>query len=183
MTGVQTCALPICADIMNNQLEKPIGILRLPEPLKLEYETDIRLKDLIEKPLWTITGEKANDTLIPDLISIKDDQFIIFDAKYYNAQLEPGRTPKCQPGIEAITKQYLYQLAYQDFIKKHGFSVVRNCFLMPTEKHEIIDKGEVSMKMFSHLALQNIKVRFIPASMAYDHYLSGKKMDFEILKF
>lgn len=173
----------VCADIMNNQLEKPIGILRLPEPLKLEYETDIRLKDLIEKPLWTITGEKANDTLIPDLISIKDDQFIIFDAKYYNAQLEPGRTPKCQPGIEAITKQYLYQLAYQDFIKKHGFSVVRNCFLMPTEKHEIIDKGEVSMKMFSHLALQNIKVRFIPASMAYDHYLSGKKMDFEILKF
>lgn len=172
----------ICADIMDNQLDVRLGALELPMPLKAEYDKNQRLIDLIEKPLWTATGKTANDTLIPDLISIKDGQFIIFDAKYYNAQLEHGRTPKGQPGIESITKQYLYQLAYQKFIVDHGFIAVKNCFLMPTENNEIENRGETSMEMLSSLGLQNIKVRFLPADMVYNHYLSGRKMDIASLK-
>lgn len=167
----------ICADIMDNQLEVRLGALQLPKPLSPEYDKRQRLIDLIEKPLWSVTGRTAADTLIPDLISISGDQFIIFDAKYYNAQLEPGNAPKGQPGIESVTKQYLYQLAYQNFITEHGFSVVKNCFLMPTENSEIEDHGEASMEMLSNLGLQNIKVRFLPADMVYDQYLSGRKMD------
>lgn len=171
----------ICADIMNNQLEVRLGALQLPTQLKPEYDKKQKLIDLIEKPLWSMTGKTAADTLIPDLISISGDQFIIFDAKYYNAQLEPGNAPKGQPGIESVTKQYLYQLAYQKFITEHGFSVVKNCFLMPTENSEIEDRGEASMEMLSSLGLQNIKVRFLPADMVYDHYLSGRKMDIKML--
>ena len=52
---------------------------------------------------------------MPDIVSISvvngEWQFIIFDAKYYNAKLGPGISPKAQPGIESVTKQYLYQLA------------------------------------------------------------------------
>jgi len=172
----------ICADIMDNQLEVRLGALQLPMPLKPEYDRKQKLIDLIEKPMWSVTGKTAADTLIPDLISISDDQFIIFDAKYYNAQLEPGTAPKGQPGIESVTKQYLYQLAYQKFISDHGFSVVKNCFLMPTENKEIEDHGEASMEMLSSLDLQNIKVRFLPADMVYDYYLSGKKMDIGLLR-
>ena len=164
----------ICADIMDNQLDVRLSALILPMPLKAEYNKNQRLIDLIEKPLWTATGKTANDTLIPDLISIKDGQFIIFDAKYYNAELEHGRIPKGQPGIESITKQYLYQLAYQKFITDHGFIGVKNCFLMPTESEEIEDRGEASMEMLSALGLQNIKVRFLPARMVYAHYLYMK---------
>ena len=76
-----------------------------------------------------------------------------------------------------MTKQYLYQLAYQKFISDHGFSVVKNCFLMPTENREVEDHGEVSMEILSELGLQNIKVRFLPADAVYDHYLDGRKMD------
>jgi hypothetical protein len=123
----------ICADIMDNQLDMRLGALRLPVALRPEYDRNTKLLDLIEKPTWTITGKTANDTLIPDIVTITSDQFIIFDAKYYNAQLEPGNVPKGQPGIESVTKQYLYQLAYQKFITDHGFSEVKNCFLMPTE--------------------------------------------------
>lgn len=108
-------------------------------------------------------------------------QFIIFDAKYYNAHLEKGIVPTGQPGIESITKQYLYQLAYQRFIEDHKFSSVKNCFLLPTENNEIEDKGEVRMEMLSNLGLQDIKIRLIPATMAYDLYLSGSKMDMERL--
>jgi len=171
----------ICSDIMDNQLNVRLGALKLPIPLKAGYDKQQRLIDLIEKPLWTITGKSANETLIPDLVSIKDDQFIIFDAKYYNAQLEHGRVPKSQPGIESVTKQYLYQLAYRKFINDHGFNTVKNCFLMPTENVEIEDRGEVSMEMLSNLGLQNIKVRFLPAKTVYEYYLSGRKLDVDIL--
>lgn len=172
----------ICADIMDNQLDKQLGTLSLPHPLKSEYDRSKKLIDLIEKPLWSATGKTANDTLIPDLITIAADQFIIFDAKYYNARLISGQVPKGQPGIESITKQYLYQLAYQKFINDQGFKEVKNCFLMPTENTDVELKGEASMEMLSNLGLQNIKVRFIPATMAYDHYLSGRKMDVSVLE-
>lgn len=172
----------ICADIMDNQLYVRLGVLPLPMPLKAEYDKSLRLIDLIEKPLWTATGKTANDTLIPDLISIKDDQFIIFDAKYYNAILEPNCQPKGQPGIESITKQYLYQLAYQNFINDHGFKTVKNCFILPTENEETEDRGEVSMQILNKHNLQNIKVRFLSAKTAYEHYLSGRKIDFSLLK-
>lgn len=107
--------------------------------------------------------------------------FIIFDAKYYNAKLEVNVQPKGQPGIESITKQYLYQLAYQKFIKDHNFSSVRNCFLLPTEVDHVIDKGEARMCILENLGLQNIKVRLLPAALAYAHYLSGRKMDIDKL--
>ena len=167
----------VCADIMDNQLRVRLDALKLPKTLRPEYDGKLKLIELIEKPLWTATGKTAADTLIPDLISIAGEQFIIFDAKYYNAQLIPGNVPKGQPGIESVTKQYLYQLAYQKFISDHGFSAVKNCFLMPTENREVEDHGEVSMEILSELGLQNIKVRFLPADAVYDHYLDGRKMD------
>ena len=159
----------ICADIMDNQLDVPLGVLKLPVPLKDGYDRKKKLIELIEKPLWTVTGKTAKDTLIPDLISIckvnNQYQFIIFDAKYYNAQLEKGIAPTGQPGIESVTKQYLYQLAYQKFIEEHEFASVKNCFLLPTENSEIEDKGEVRMEILSNLGLQNIKIRLIPADI------------------
>ena len=102
---------------------------------------------------------------------------MIFDAKYYNAHLEVEMMPKGQPGIESVTKQYLYQLAYQKFINEHQFDGVYNCFLMPTEEVLIVDKGAVTMDMFKELGLQDIQVRFLPAALAYQHYLEGTKMD------
>ncbi len=171
----------VCADIMDNQLNRTLGSLRLPVRLKEEYDSQMKLIELIEKPTWTATGLTANDTLIPDLVSIANSdvgyQFVIFDAKYYNAKLEVDIVPKGQPGIESITKQYLYQLAYQKFIKDHEFAAVRNCFLMPTEMDMIIDKGESSLLIMKNLGLENIKVRFLPAALAYAYYLSGRKMD------
>lgn len=172
----------VCADILDNRLKSPLEDLPLPVPLRPEYDKKMKLIDLIEKPLWSVTGKTAADTLIPDLIMIAGDRFVIFDAKYYCARLEPGEAPKGHPGIESVTKQYLYQLAYQKFIADHRFSTVKNCFLLPTENNEIENRGEVSLEMLSGLGLQNIQVRFLPAEMAYDFYLSGRTMDIDLLQ-
>lgn len=172
----------VCAEILDNKLDERLETLKLPVPLKQDYDKKERLIDLIEKPLWTITGLKAKDTLIPDFVTIKGNKFIIFDAKYYNALLEPGKVPKNQPGIESITKQFLYQLAYYQFVTDHSFESVSNCFILPTEKDEVIEKGEVSMQILSDLGLKNIKIRLLPAQAAYDYYLSGNKIEVEYLK-
>lgn len=171
----------ICADIMDNQLDVRLGALTLPIPLKAEYDKNQRLIDLIEKPLWTATGKTANETLRPDYIVIKDGRFVIIDAKYYNARLNSNCEPKGQPGIESIAKQYLYQLAYKKFITDHVFEAVRNCFVMPTEGEIVENRGEAALSMLSDLGLQNINVRFLPAKMVYDYYLSNKKMNIDIL--
>ena len=170
----------VCSEILNNQLDIPLGQLRLSVTLNKEYNSQTKLINLIEKPFWSIIDKEAKDTLTPDLITICNNQFYIFDAKYYTPNFKPGELPKGQPGIESISKQYLYQLAYKKFIDAHGFEGVKNCFLLPTEEDTIIDLGEVSMKMFSNLGLENIRVRCIPASLVYDFYLLGKKLDIYI---
>lgn len=172
----------VCKEILNNQLDMTLGQLKSYVRLNQDDNLQTKLIDLIEKPFWSTTNKKANDTLIPDLITIFENRFYIFDAKYYTPKLKYGEIPKGQPGIKSVTKQYLYQLAYKKFIDAHDFEDVKNCFLLPTEEKVLKDLGEVSMEMFEELGLQNIKVRCIPASIAYECYLSCKKIDVRSLK-
>ena len=172
----------VCSDILNNQLHTPIGVLATPLKPVNHFYVSKKLLDIIEKPQWTITGKEADKTLIPDLITISGDQFLIFDAKYYTPVLSPGKKPQGQPGIESVTKQYLYQQAYRQFIIDHGLKQIKNCFLMPTEKCLVENMGSVRMNMFASMGLQDINVRYIPASRAYELYLSGNKFDINELQ-
>lgn len=172
----------ICASVLDNHLNRPLR--HLPVELSPEYiqYQDTTLKRLIEKPKWQGVGinvQEADQTLIPDLITIQkynecNWQFLIFDAKYYNLRLGEG-VLSGQPGIESITKQYLYQMAYKDFLEKHSILLIKNSFLFPTESDEIIDAGEVYMDMFADLV--KIKLRMLPATLVYDTYLKNSKID------
>ena len=106
---------------------------------------------------------------------------ISFDAKYYNIQLEHNKKLRGQPGIESITKQYLYQLAYQPFVEAHQIKTVRNCFLMPTALEDIVSLGTASLAMLSNLGLQDIQVRLLPAELMYRHYIENTKIDIQTL--
>lgn len=172
----------VCAEILDNQLEKTLAELNLPVPVQNNSaEAKKTLKEIIEKPKWSVTGLEAKDTLIPDLVTIAGNKFIILDAKYYTPVLEPGKPPKNQPGIESVTKQYLYQLAYKDFISNQEFAEVKNCFLMPTDQKDVQNMGTVTMEILSNLGLQDIEVRYIPAYTAYGHYLAGTKFNLSLL--
>lgn len=178
----------VCAEVFDNKLRTSLGKLNMSVPLSKEYTPSDMLIEIIEKPVWKgpdTEEKKASDTLIPDLISIpkigNEDYFLIFDAKYYNLRLEKGKTLCGNPGVGDVTKQYLYQLAYKKFIKAHNIAVVKNCFLMPTEKNEIIDKGTAKMEMLEALGLENIQIRLMPAAMMYEYYLTQRKIDVALL--
>lgn len=178
----------VCAEVFDNKLKTSLGKLNMSVPLSKEYTPSDMLIEIIEKPVWKgpdTEEKKASDTLIPDLISIpkigNEDYFLIFDAKYYNLRLEKGKTLGGNPGVGDVTKQYLYQLAYKKFIKAHNIAVVKNCFLMPTEKNEIIDNGTAKMEMLEALGLENIQIRLMPAAMMYEYYLTQRKIDVALL--
>ena len=174
----------VCAEVFDNKLRTSLEKLNLSVPLAEGYKPNDTLIEIIEKPKWQGLDTEvkiAADTLIPDLISISkvenNDYFLIFDAKYYNIQLEKGKKLSGNPGIGDVTKQYLYQLAYKKFIKDHNIAVVRNCFLMPTEKNEIINKGTVKLEILEVLGLENIQIRLMPTAMMYEYYLTRQKID------
>jgi len=178
----------VCAEVFNNMLNKKLNELSLPLKLKREYNGNHKLISIIEKPNWNNKhGEFGSDTLIPDLISIYKDnnqehKFIIFDAKYYTIKIN-GKSIIGQPGIESVTKQYLYQLAYKKFLEEHGFEKnnIRNCFLLPTENSEVEEFGSVSMEMLTTLGLEKIQVRLLPAEVIYSKYLKKTKFDINLL--
>ena len=172
----------ICAEVLNNQLNVSLGSLKMLRPLNPKYNAKQKLIDIIEKPVWAGAGYTylADDTLIPDVVTIECTKetyrFLIFDAKYYATRLEPGKSLSGQPGIESITKQYLYQLAYRQFMEDHSICEVTNCFLMPTAKGRIEDKGTVSLPMMDTIGLHKIRVLFLPAEIMFDKYLSGARL-------
>ncbi len=180
----------ICAEVFNNKLGTPIGSLGLTLPLAAGFDKRKKLIEIIDLPEWKAADMdkpiEAKDTLIPDIItagqSEAGDYFVILDAKYYNIQLEKGKSLRGNPGIGDVTKQYLYQLAYRDFIEKHSIPIVKNCFIMPTEEDGIIVKGSVRLKMLEALGLENIQIRLLPAQRVYDAYLHRKKIPIEELK-
>lgn len=183
----------VCATVFDNKLHQRLCQLKLPTALKAGYLPNDELIDVIKKPVWIghdIDGsdftKAAQETLIPDLVNIYDmdnqSVFVIFDAKYYCIQLELGKSLRGQPGVGDVTKQYLYQLAFQQFTEDHGISRIRNCFLMPTEGNSIVDKGVAEMEILERLGLQNIQIRLLPAMEMYDFYLTHKTMDISRLE-
>lgn len=188
----------LCAEIMNNQLKtkiKDLGIDNVVIPSGASYTEEHVLQDVIEKPRWQGYTEddlefekEASKTLIPDLITVyhhgHEMDFLIFDAKYYTVQLELTKELRGNPGVSDVTKQYLYQLAYKDFVNANGFTKVKNCFLMPTEdegNNGVIKKGSVKMDMLAALNLEHIQVRQVSAKKIYEHYLSNLQLNIEML--
>lgn len=178
-----------CSQVFDNQLSIPIGRLNLNVSLHEDYLAmkEDNLLDIIEKPTWVAFDSNkehhVKHTLIPDLISIYELDgelcFGIFDAKYYNIRLDEKALSN-QPGVGDVTKQYLYQLAYNDFIIKHGFGHVKNAFFMPTEDEQSSLIGEAKMNMLQGLSdppLINISVVKLPARKVFEGYLNNEKFD------
>ena len=162
----------MCSQVFGNKLDKQLKDI-------INTKSNLRLIDIIEKPNWISNYDfniRAKDTYIPDLITFFKGKFIIFDAKYYNIKFKRDQLAG-QPGIESISKQYFYELAYKSFIDYVGFKGVRNAFLFPTYDNKIDNKGYVELKMLSKLGLENIQVIMLPASEINQLYLDNKKMD------
>jgi len=144
------------------------------------------IKELIDKPRWRATNGTVHQdrTLVPDIISMyehnKKKTFIISDAKYYTIKLTNLQLVG-NPGVEDITKQYLYQMAFADYIKFNSFDFVHNAFLFPSEENEIKNIGTVMLGFLKQAGLKDITLIKLPAHVVFEMYLNGEKLDLQKL--
>lgn len=202
----------VCRRVLGDKLNKKLSVLEkeLPGGLnKYSSRRNEKLIDLIDKPIWKINenydvlydleeedenGIKKN-TLRPDLILFnkKTKTFIILDAKYYVYEHDVKKNKiKNQPDIESITKQYLYELAYEDFIEEVGFKNTKNGFLFPSTEDYIKYNGFVKLNFLSKILKdknkifknkENIQIIMLPASEMYQYYLKNESIeDYSFLK-
>lgn len=185
----------VCAENFGSVLDT--AIVDLPLYKETTNKTDTKettLRDVIKAPRWRkseypMVKDPKVETLKPDLVCIypvdeeqKDYCFGIYDAKYYciDYQVKDNKAKiSGQPGVGDVTKQYLYQLAFDDFIIKQGYRYVQNMFFCPGETADK-DFGWVQMDMLHQIGdkkLENIAVVKLCASEMYDIYLENKTID------
>lgn len=173
----------VCANVFDNKLNVKLNELKqIPNHDYFDLESKT-LIEVIEKPKWrykeTDNLVEQSKTLTPDLISIypyKDSYcFSILDAKYYLIKLTK-HSIEGNPGVGDVTKQYLYQLAYQEFIDRCGFKYIQNAFLMPVddEEGEFVGTAEFNMMRDAGKRLEHISVIKLPATRLYQAYLNGR---------
>ncbi len=185
----------VCAENFGSVLDKAIVDLPLYEDKTSKTEKKVtKLRDVIKTPRWRkseypMVKDPKVETLKPDLVCVypvdeerKDYCFGIYDAKYYCIDYQVnGDKAKIsgQPGVGDVTKQYLYQLAFDDFIVKQGYRYVQNMFFCPGETADK-DFGWAQMDMLHQIGdkkLKNIAVVKLCASEMYDIYLANKTID------
>lgn len=182
----------VCAQNFGNVLDLKLSELPLGVCDDYKDSKDNTLLEIIDRPVWHRNAgdisDGKSDTLRPDLISIYEcgDSgeycFGIYDAKYYNIDFHSnlsGYRVIGQPGVGDVTKQYLYQLAYDDFITKQGYKYVQNMFFCPDEAGDK-EYGWVQMDMLHQIGdkkLENVAVVKLCASEMYDSYLENRTVD------
>lgn len=172
----------VCQAVFNNKLQRTINEL-FPDVDNKSYDSEKKLIEIIEKPLWEINGNRylASDTLIPDIITLYHQEnkvtMAILDAKYYTPSFDPPDKANGYPGIESVSKQYLYQLAYQKFIKDYGIDSVVNAFLLPTIEKEIRVAGKTTFSILQNMGLHDIIVVLLPPAKIYEAFLKGDCID------
>lgn len=168
----------ICSNVFKNKLHKPLN------ELKIDSNSTNTILDTIKKPKWVLNSGKyhnAPKSFEPDIITFDSDTFYILDAKYYNLKFSEDILDG-QPGLGDITKQYLYQLALDEFRTKHSFENVKNALLFPKYDGEIENKGYVEIKILHDLNLENIHVVMLSAKTMNEYYLNNKKLNISLLK-
>lgn len=173
----------VCAIVLGNSLDKKLEDLGLDT---IDNTRNITLKEVISKPGWKVSNSdikhQSAKTLIPDLIVYnKEDRSIsIYDAKYYNIILTE-KLLKNYPGVEDISKQYLYELAYRDLIKRNNLKIKENAFIMPTDKKMenqdtlFEEIGEVEFDIFENMEFKSVRVKLASATKMYEKYLKSEK--------
>ena len=162
-----------CSKVFANKLYKPL------KDLNINSSSSDTIMNLIKKPKWVLKSgktHKAPKSFEPDIVTFDDDTFYILDAKYYMLKFDEN-TLEGQPGLGDITKQYLYQLALEDFIWANGFTNVKNALLFPKYDGEIENLGHVEIEILSDLGLEDIQVIMLPAGLINQYYLENKKID------
>lgn len=183
----------VCKRVYRNDLEQSLNNLELVlsgeiDEKRVDYSNYKYLKSVVGKPKWTRLSDqsnlKTNQTLMLDVLKVNHQKkcFQIYDAKYYRivAKKKEGSNEYSisgQPGVGDITKQYLYQLAFNKLAKLNNYRF-ENAFIIPKDDLHAdtgagVEVAVVEMDMLSELGLEDIKVIARDCETIYKEYLNN----------
>lgn len=145
------------------------------------------IEETPDQNITQITKEKSG--LIPDIVTTYNSDIIILDAKYYAPHWPKNESDPISsvPGVGDITKQHLYQLAYENHAMKNGLNNRKNAFIMPMpiDREKLQDskvinyRGKVGVGFLQSVTdnsdqgkLSDIQVFELNPETAFDAYLS-----------
>lgn len=176
----------VCSSVLGNQLRSPLSSISGLAKTWNHYDDGTTLMDLIDRPQWSAIDDigpfsvSSSSTLIPDIVSIycgdNDTTLNIFDAKYYCPEISRSRVAKA-PGVADVSKQYLYQLAFDDFIKCANITKIHNAFVFPSLSYSRNPEQTVSLNMLSVIGLEPIKYIYVDAIEFFLLYLRSKPLE------
>ena len=166
----------VLREVLENDYDKKISTT-----LGIDEYCEETFQSFIERPSWNI-GENSilTNTFKLDILKISDNKktMNIYDAKYYLPNIS-NNTISGQPGIQDISKQFCYELAFKELKNKSLITDIKNYFIMP--KTQNIEDTSVSMSMFNSLGLGDIKVKFVDPKEVFKAYLSGSTLNINSL--
>ncbi len=163
----------VCSHTYHNHLNFSLKSLGL--QTKKSISSNCKLKDYIEKPKWLNNQNcwvQSEATLELDVLNINKPYFIIYDAKYYNIEITNRRINN-KPGVADITKQYLYQLVFEELINTNSL-IPYNFFIVPKDNLDE-DKSiltSVYFDMFEKIGLKAIDVIGRDCEKIFEEYLA-----------
>lgn len=176
----------VVGEVFLNEKSKFIGKTKSNQD---KEDDDISQKNIMDRPIWLDTNGNLNSnkkkTLEPDFIKIENERLYILDAKYYNIEYvyrinknkQKELVVKGNPGIDSITKQFLYEKILEKRIpEKYPHIKIKSCFnafIYPSRFNipNLSDTfGKVRLDIFDDNIIYNI---CIDAEKLYKLYLNN----------
>lgn len=138
------------------------------------------LMSLIDKPEWVGPDglQSYRKTFIPDILLETEynfkKSFIILDAKYYNIQFN-NKGVLGNPGIEDVSKQYFYEMAFLHYFEEQKIEEVYNVLLFPHENNDVLHLGKVKLGFMKNIGLRDISLVKLPDLKLYSCYIENKR--------
>ncbi|WP_300347703.1 LlaJI family restriction endonuclease [Clostridium sp.] len=170
----------ICGYIFDNEFIKDGNISKYEKYGIASPEWTIYGNGILNTDEYNILQEKKN-RLTPDVLKVTEyngeKYLLILDAKYYNVIVEENKI-KGNPGIEDITKQYLYHSALKYYMSKECINEnnVINAFLFPSELESYI-QGEVKIGFMHEFSNNQINLVQLNVNEVIDMYCNNKRYD------
>ena len=146
--------------------------------LNNKYE---QYKEMIGKPIWVSKNghrHSADKTLIPDILTEyqnnNETYFVIADAKYYNITLSDSILSG-NPGVEDVSKQYLYELQFKPYAESKGLKTA-NVLLFPSDDNKFSFIGHTELQILKDLNLSDIRLYKLPCKYVFELYIESKKL-------
>lgn len=148
-----------------------------------EYET---YKKDIPYPVWEYDSKKYESphTLIPDIIVVTAEKIFVVDAKYYLPKFH-GSVVHGQPGVESISKQFVYVDVLKERFPTHTFTNVF-CFPDETDLNTRTSLKEISADLingnvnFNKSPYDDIFNIYLPPNAVFSNYVERSGVEINL---